>query len=191
MNNLNKVLQRPTPNISLPRNGFDRGYEIKYNFSSGQLLPVFAEPVFGGSKCVVNRQELLRCSQVNTASMARVDHHVDFYFVPFRLMYSNYGQARPNVADVNSSLLGSKDFKPNLYIPSITGGNLQDYLLAQTGEKDIFGYDVAKESLRLLDLLNYGITSSLMSNNLEAVNLPNQNPFRILAYQKVYYDQTY
>ena len=41
----NSVLQRPKRKGSLPRNGFDRGYETKFNLSAGLLVPVFCEPV--------------------------------------------------------------------------------------------------------------------------------------------------
>lgn len=194
----NKVLQRPVGNMSLPRNGFSRGREVKFNQSAGIALPIFSEVLFGNSSVRLNRKELMRASQVNTAAMPSVDHHIDFYFVPFRQLLSNYGQIRSQVSDAFSTAMASNNFRPDTRVPMISATVLYGVLqsLEQSDIiKDMFGFNRLSGAVRLLDLLNYGVTLDALDNNGERLSdditfsgMSDINPFRLAAYQKIWYD---
>lgn len=200
----NKVLERPLPNHSLPRNGFDRGFEIKYNFSSGMALPVFCEPVLGNSKMRINRKCLLRASQLQTAAMVRNSFNVDFFFVPFRQLWSYYGALRTGTKDYYSSKM---QLNANVSLENLprfaarVGSSHHDLytmlsalhdLSSTENNPDIHGYAADQGCARLLDLLNYGVnidyilSSSSLADWMDS--LPAMSPFKLLAYQKVWYD---
>lgn len=198
------VLQKPLPNASLPRNGFDRGFEMKWNFSAGMALPVFCQPVLGDTSMRINRQVVLRAAQLQTASMARMNLNIDFFFVPFRQMFSFYGAMRTNTNDIYSSLLNQKVIRDG--VPAFSGQTLQSWLqtMMQSGSTDMFGYSDIDDGLRLLDLLDYGISGydsvdlgktwpghdgQWIDRLLSKVRqLPTMSAYKLLAYQKVWYD---
>ena len=193
----NPILQRPVANMSLPRNGFPRGFEVKFNQSSGMALPIFSEVVFGNSSCRINRKELLRASQVNTAAMPSVDHHIDFYFVPFRQLVTHYGQMRSQVADGFSTAMAGNSFSPDTKLPMINCTTLHGVLssMEQSQLKDMFGFSSLTGAIRLLDLLNYGVTLDVLEANGERLDsdkyfggMSDINPLRLCAYQKIWYD---
>lgn len=190
------VLSSPARRANLPRNGFDRGYEIKFQQSCGHLLPIFAQPVLGESKVTINRESIIRAAQVNTAALARVSHNIDFYFVPFRQLYSLYGVKRTATKDIHSSLINQSNI--NARIPFISPAIMQNYL-EQPTSVDVTGVDVRIGSMRLLDVLGYGINFNNVNfdDTSDLITWPNGaqvtqgiacNPFRLLAYQKVFYD---
>lgn len=196
MNN-NPVLQRPVAHISQPRNGFPRGFEVKFNQSSGMALPIFSEVVFGNTSCRINRKELLRASQVNTAAMPSVDHHIDFYFVPFRQLVTNYGQMRSQVSDSFSTAMAGNAFKPDTRLPMINQSTLLGVLqsMEQSQLRDMIGFLRLPGAIRLLDMLNYGVTLDVLEANGERLDsdsyfggMSDINPLRLCAYQKIWYD---
>lgn len=193
----NPILQRPVANMSLPRNGFPRGFEVKFNQSSGMAVPIFSEVVFGGTACRINRKELLRASQVNTAAMPSVDHHIDFYFVPFRQLVTNYGQMRSQVSDSFSTAMAGNAFKPDTRLPMINQTALLGVLqsMEQSQLRDMIGFLRLPGAIRLLDMLNYGVTLDVLEANGERLDsdayfggMSDINPLRLCAYQKIWYD---
>lgn len=199
-----KVLERPLPNQSLPRNGFDRGFEIKYNFSSGMALPVFCEPVLGNTKMRINRKCLLRAAQLQTAAMVRNSFNIDFFFVPFRQMWSYYGALRTGTKDYYSSKLqlNANVSLENLprFSARVGSGHHDFYTMLSSlhdaassdNNPDIHDFPGDHGCARLLDLLNYGVNANytLSAGGLAEWldTLPALSPFKLLAYQKVWYD---
>lgn len=180
-------LSRPMPNASLPRNSFDRSFIKNVNWSAGMLLPLFCEYVPAGSKCRINRSVFMRTAQLNTAAFPVLDHNIDFYRVPLRLLMTRYNEFKTNIQDTNSSSLypkvnGSYVPTPPSRMPYIKTQDI--YSLGSSGLTDDFGYDISYGAARLLDLLGYddSYIGGAATHNLEL------NAFKLLAYQKCYYD---
>lgn len=179
------ALSRPMPNASLPRNSFPRGFCKRFNMSTGMLLPVFAQFVPLGSKFRLNRSIFLRTAQLNTAAFPLIDFNIDFYVVPLRLLMTRYDEFKTNTQDLNSSAFSSthvpsrmpyfklSDIHSTIVSPSFTPGT------------DLLGVDLKYGAARLFDLLGYDDANLAgLASGYDA----EYNAFRLLAYQKIYYD---
>lgn len=171
------------------RNVFDKSRRDVFGVNIGQLLPVFCEEVVPGDKVKVSASDLVRCMPLVTSPFARMKQHLDFYFVPYEQLWSNW----LNFVNMKDDYYSSSQ-KGRLFVPSVTGAILNDIVnpsVNNTG--DIFGISNSFNSMKLLDLLGYGsvyfnrVLSSDMSipkfNNSSRFNL-----FRIAAYNKIWYD---
>lgn len=193
MQRKNSVLGRPLPDASIPRNGFDRSFTSKVNWSAGMLLPVFCKFGLKGSHNRINRRVFMRTADVNTAAFERMDTHIDFFAVPIRYLWSHYDNFYLNINDTNSSALifdpeqyqiGSANLSIPTQVPSFNLNLpsepdwMQDTYLIEDGTPFRLG------AIRLLDMLGYGgdiyFNSGSMSQQVNALPL--------LAYQKIYYD---
>lgn len=192
MANKKAVLGRPTPDASLPRNAFDRESMREFHYALGQLVPGWWEAFTAGSHVKLNRKIFQRTSQLNTASFPILDTHVQYYFVPFRLLWSLWDDFRLGIKDVNSTALVNSADETSLgsiTMPSrVPYTTIQD-ILTQTGnmvsnsQTDIFGFPTAPQAYKLLNLLGYGMPNAMSPSQVGDVNL-----WPILAYHKIYYD---
>lgn len=192
MANKKAVLGRPTPDASLPRNAFDRESMREFHYALGQLIPGWWEAFTAGSHVKLNRKIFQRTSQLNTASFPILDTHVQYYFVPFRLLWSLWDDFRLGIKDVNSTALVNSQDETSLgsiTMPSrVPYTTIQD-ILTQTGnmvsnsQTDIFGFPTAPQAYKLLNLLGYGMPNAMSPSQVGDVNL-----WPILAYHKIYYD---
>lgn len=188
----NSVLGRPLPDASLPRNAFDRSFTVKCNWSAGMLIPVFCKNGLKGSHCKINRSVFMRTADVNTAAFTAIDTHIDFYAVPYRLLWSHYDNFQLNINDTNSSVLmmgnsvyqgegySGIDFRVPNVVPSF---NLNQDTLPMSGITLDDGTSGVDGMFRLLDHLGYGNMWTSSGSVTQVVNA-----FNLLAYQKVYYD---
>lgn len=172
----NKVFGRPLPNSSLPRNAFDRGYNMKLNFSSGMILPTFVQYCVGGSKVKINQKAFLRSAAVNTAAMTSCDFYTDFYYVPLKLLLTLFGQFKTKTNDVHSSAMLTIPTS----LPRLSRSDLSTVLQQTTG--DIFNIPFNYNADRLVELLGYGADA----NSVDPVG--DVNMLSACAYQKVYFD---
>lgn len=184
------VLSRPSPDASLPRNAFDRESMRVYHYSLGQLIPAWFEVLTAGSHAKINRKIFQRTSDLNTAAFPMIDTHIQYYFVPFRQLWSLWDDFKLGIKDVNStSLVNISDTTTdgNLTLPNrVPYTSLADLETAlinsqSNGEVDIFGFPAQDSARKLLNMLGYGFPF-YGANQLE-VNL-----WPILAYHKIYYD---
>ena len=60
--------------------------------------------------------------------------------------------------------------------------------LVNTSDINIFGLPLSDDRVRLFDMLGYGLNSSNYQKFVNVLDSFNVNPFRFLAYQKVYFD---
>lgn len=181
------VYSRPMPNASLPRNSFPRGFMTSLNWSAGMLLPVFCKEVPKGSHCRIDRSIFMRTAQLNTAAFPKMDNHIDFFKVPKRLLMTRYEEFLTNTADANSSgiLDGNNGFGVPVTAPYI---RRQDIYTTLNGTyTDIIGDSIFHGAQRLLDLLGYDHSNCIMPSSADPFET-NLNAFRLLAYQKIYYD---
>lgn len=181
------VLSRPLSEAHLSRNAFDVGYTNKFTSSLGMLLPCYVRECNPDEHYRINPRMFCRSMPMNSAAFIQCTQHVEFYFVPYRLLWHSFGQWFVGTKfDVSTS--HPSEQKENF--PTIDLGTLFAGLVSRTAQNsftDVLGYSLAKGSLRLLDLLGYGDLSHFHDGSLSIVNIANVkvSPFRLLAYQKI------
>ena len=181
------VLSRPLSEAHLSRNAFDVGYTNKFTSSLGMLLPCYVRECNPDEHYRINPRMFCRSMPMNSAAFIQCTQHVEFYFVPYRLLWHSFGQWFVGTKfDVSSSHL----FEQKANFPTFDLGTLFAGLVSRTIQSsftDVLGYSIAKGSLRLLDLLGYGDLSHFDDGSLSIVNIDNVkvSPFRLLAYQKI------
>lgn len=198
---MNSIFAKQKSKANLQRNAFDLSRSDIFSASAGMLLPCFVEEVNPNEHFEITPSSFLRTMPLNTAAYTRLKQNVEFYFVPYRLLLRQFPQFI-----VGTDFKISSISQLNLYKSSIPYLELQPTLLALVGAAnastsaehsvDSLGYPAWRGTLRLLDLLGYGITAnglvqaakanpSMSMRDIAAVKV---NPFRLLAYQKIYYD---
>lgn len=179
------VLQKPLSIAHPDRNAFDVGYTNKFTSSLGMLLPCYVRECNPNEHYRINPRMLCRSMPMNSAAFIQCTQNVEFYFVPYRLLWSSFPQWFVGTKfDVSSS-------HPNedkATFPTFDLGTIFQSIIGKTVSSkwtDVLGYSLTKGSLRLLDLLGYGDLSHF--DDITNVNIDNVkvSPFRLLAYQKV------
>lgn len=85
MSLFNKIqLRRPS------RNKFNLSHERKLSLKMGNLVPIMCQEVVPGDKFRVNTQVLMRMAPMLAPIMHRVNVKVDYFFVPNRLIWSEW-----------------------------------------------------------------------------------------------------
>lgn len=179
------VLQKPLSVAHPDRNAFDVGYTNKFTSSLGMLLPCYVRECNPNEHYRINPRMLCRSMPLNSAAFIQCTQNVEFYFVPYRLLWSSFPQWFVGTKfDVSTGF--SRPDKANF--PTFDLGTIFQSIYGNTVAtqwSDVLGYSLTKGALRLLDLLGYGDLSHF--DDITNVNIENVkvSPFRLLAYQKV------
>ena len=179
------VLQKPLSIAHPDRNAFDVGYTNKFTSSLGMLLPCYVRECNPNEHYRINPRMLCRSMPMNSAAFIQCTQNVEFYFVPYRLLWSSFPQWFVGTKyDVTS--LKSNEEKATF--PTFNLGSIYQAIIGDNianAYSDVLGYSLTKGALRLLDLLGYGDLSHF--NDITNVNIEDVkvSPFRLLAYQKV------
>lgn len=179
------VLQKPLSIAHCDRNAFDVSYTNKFTSSLGMLLPCYVRECNPNEHYRINPRMLCRSMPMNSAAFIQCTQNVEFYFVPYRLLWSSFPQWFVGTKfDVSSGFL--RPDKANF--PTFDLGTIFQSVIGHTISttwSDVLGYSLTKGALRLLDLLGYGDLSHFDDTlNLKIDNVK-VSPFRLLAYQKV------
>ena len=195
------IFSKQKSKANLQRNAFDLSRSDIFSASAGMLLPCFVEEVNPNEHFEITPSSFLRTMPLNTAAYTRLKQNVEFYFVPYRLLLRQF----PQFIVGTEYAISSYD-SLNLYKSPLPYIDLQKTLLALVGavnalsssnpSVDALGYPAWRGTLRLLDLLGYGVSASEVVSAAKAnpamterdISFVKVNPFRLLAYQKIYYD---
>lgn len=179
------VLQKPLSIAHPDRNAFDVGYTNKFTSSLGMLLPCFVRECNPNEHYRINPRMLCRSMPMNSAAFIQCTQNVEFYFVPYRLLWSSFPQWFVGTKfDVTADKLN----EDKATFPTFDLGTIFQAIYGSTVASqwsDVLGYSLTKGALRLLDLLGYGDLShfdDITNLNIENIKV---SPFRLLAYQKV------
>lgn len=179
------VLQKPISIVHPDRNAFDVGYTNKFTSSLGMLLPCYVRECNPNEHYRINPRMLCRSMPMNSAAFIQCNQNIEFYFVPYRLLWSSFPQWFVGTKFDVSSASPNED---KATFPTFDLGTIFQSVIGHTVSTewtDVLGYSLTKGALRLLDLLGYGDLSHF--NDITNVNIDNVkvSPFRLLAYQKV------
>lgn len=187
--NLNTLKAHPE------RNAFDLSHNDVFSCAPGMLLPISCTEVLPNEHYEINPQIFLRTMPLNSAAFVRMRQHVEFFFVPMRVLCRQFNQMVVGTRYPMSGISDLNNF--NGAVPSMTLQGLMDAAKNATGS-DGLGISVKNGALRLLDLLGYGFSSvrELSSTNYPAKyssreteqESPSLSVIRLACYQKIYQD---
>lgn len=187
--NLNTLKAHPD------RNAFDLSHNDVFSCAPGMLLPISCTEVLPNEHYEINPQIFLRTMPLNSAAFVRLRQHVEFFFVPMRVLSRQFQQFVVGTKYPQSALSTLNDFNGTL--PSIPLASLR-YWLENSQGIDGMSIDLKHGGMRLFDLLGYGFSSVRKADgnnypdsyklNTTTQNSPSLSPFRLAAYQKIYQD---
>ena len=79
-------ISTPTPG----KNKFDLSREVKKTGNMGMLYPCFIQDVVPGDSFRVNTQQMIRFSPLLAPMMHNVDFKLDYFFVPYRIIWDEW-----------------------------------------------------------------------------------------------------
>lgn len=115
------------PSVAIERSSFDRSHGVKTTFNVGDLVPMFVDEVLPGDTFDLKLHAFARMATPIFPIMDNVYLHTFFFFVPYRLVWSNWRKfmgEQDNPGDSTSYLV------PTMTAPGggYTEGSLSDYL---------------------------------------------------------------
>lgn len=178
------------------RNAFDLSHNDVFSCAPGQLLPISCTEVLPNEHFEINPQIFLRTMPLNSAAYVRMRQHVEFFFVPSRVLLRQFPQFVVGTKYPISSLDTLNSFQDN--IPSVQLSTLRKLYELSGDSLDGLGIPLKFGYLRLFDLLGYGINSSRKINSstypdeyasgTSKQSSPKLSILRFAAYQKIYQD---
>lgn len=182
------VLQKPLSISNVSRNAFDVGYSNKFTSSLGMLLPCFVRECNPDEHYRINARMFTRTMPMNSAAFIQCTQHIEFFFVPYRLLWRDFPQFVTGTK-YSTSLYDSKvsSDSPKFDLAKIYNAFKEKLAASQPTPAggfgtDLLGYPKMQNAMRLLDLLGYGCYYTPESKDFAPAVM---NPFRLLAYQKI------
>lgn len=173
----------------LDRNAFDLSHNDVFSCAPGMLLPISTTEVLPNEHFEINPQIFLRTMPLNSAAFVRMRQHIEFFFVPMRVLCRQFNQFVVGTKYPISAIEALNSFSGKLPHTSIKFISQALNKSTQADSNlDGMGSDVKTQAVRLLDLLGYGITSV---DSLAEGRLPTNyllSVFRLACYQKIYSD---
>lgn len=166
------------------RSKFRMNHQAKLTMEMGELVPIFCQDVLPGDRWRVSTQQLIRFAPMIAPLMSDVDAYVHFYFVPDRIINSNFEKLI--TGSKNGKVLKEEDIPTYPYLavsnqflnktpdqinktsenwdgkPYVSDGSLPDYLQFPTVKK------------------------SFVPSRLDGTFEMHEGPLR--AYQRIYFD---
>lgn len=171
----------------LDRNAFDLSHNDVFSCAPGMLLPISATEVLPNEHYEINPQIFLRTMPLNSAAFVRMRQHIEFFFVPMRVLCRQFNQFVVGTKYPISAITELNSYDSQL--PKSALASLRSALDPATQSElnlDGMGSNVRVQAIRLLDLLGYGLNS--LSSLSAAPDGYYVSLFRLAAYQKVYSD---
>lgn len=182
------------------RSGFDLSKRVLFTSKVGELLPVYCKPTLPGDKWHINLQSFTRTQTVQSSAFTRIKEHLDFFFVPYHLLWRNFQDSFTQIS--NSSNFAKSpydDVQISDKLPYINQRTLfTEVINGKTlSLTDEVGLNNLSQALKLLAYLGYSdltqFSQDYIEKNKQAVINSNVQDVNVslmplLAYQKVYYD---
>lgn len=187
--NLNTLKAHPE------RNAFDLSHNDVFSCAPGMLLPISCTEVLPNEHYEINPQIFLRTMPLNSAAFVRLRQHIEFFFVPMRVLSRQFQQFVVGTKYPQSALSTLNEFSGHL--PSVPLASLR-YWLENVPGVDGMNITFKHGGQRLFDLLGYGFSSvrkadgenypDSYSSGSTTQSSPSLSLFRLAAYQKIYQD---
>lgn len=168
-------LSKPSPNLA--RNDFDLSNRYVHTANFGELRPSLCVETVPGDYIEIDAANLVRAIPFVASPFLRVKQHIDVWFVPYQDLWHNFNQFITRRSDPLSSSLKDTVYCPRFYIEDVLNAG-------QSGDTDIVGRDWRTGRDTLLEDLGY-----ISKKNAVIQQGPAANPWRILAYNKIWYSE--
>jgi ribosomal protein L21E len=122
--NNNRFAQIPTPNLQ--RSLFKRNFGNKFTLNEGDLIPIHVDEIYAGDTINANLQSFVRLTTPITPIMDSIDLDLHAFFVPSRLVMTDYYKMLGEQVDPGDST--------DILIPQITATTFAENSIA-----DYFG----------------------------------------------------
>lgn len=191
-------IKAPTPNRN--RNAFDLSQRHLFTAHAGMLLPVLSLDLIPDDHVEINASDFMRTLPMNTAAFTSMRGVYEFFFVPYHQLWRPFDQFITGMKDYTSSALyGIHSGSTPKCVPNFNLKKLYEFLDSEKAEQpvDVLGFSQRLGASRLLDLLGYSRLWNSSHEDICAPGAPDKflnavdfscNPFRILAYNKIYQD---
>lgn len=178
------------------RNGFDLSRKNIFSAKIGELLPVACIECIPGDSFNIKTQHFTRTRPVNTAAFTRIREYYDWFFVPTNLLWNKFNTFVTQMGNNNQQADAiNQAAQVTDQHPYFSRREISSYLtgvdMASETKSNIFGFNRALNSAKLLEYLDYGKwlkTSNSFTEPSYYLDDVALNPFPILAYQKIYSD---
>ena len=176
------------------RSAFDLSHKKSFTAKVGELLPIHVEDVAPGEYHRIATSLFTRTQPCQTAAFCRFKENVNWFFVPYHLLWRYYNnfvvQTNANEWSVspNAELHGGQQplFTHHPYFTATSWEEALNKIQTDSLKKNNpLGYDRGMLSKKLLEYLGYGDLSLIHSNDVSDIA---RNIFPLLAYHKVYND---
>lgn len=178
-----------------PRNAFDLSQKHLFTAHAGMLLPVMTLDLIPHDHVSIQATDFMRCLPMNSAAFMSMRSVYEFFFVPYSQLWHPFDQFITGMNDYRSDLTyGLHKGKAPLVVPSVSRRDIFAFISENKAKKDIFGYSPVDNSLRLLDLLGYGVYinpdgTARKDEFVKSIQKDEKlSLFRLSAYQKIYND---
>ena len=181
------------------KGSFDLSYRNILSCEFGQLIPFDIREVVPSDHFKISTSTFTRTKPLVSAAYSRFREHIDYYFVPYRLLW-RFSDSLFTSTPVNNSAVSATPTTTSVETtsaPYLTAAEIKsalDLLHTKQGTTampyyiiDDGGLQSFTTSRQLLNLLGYG--DWINYPNLPSItSTPNLSVFRLLAYQKIYQD---
>lgn len=181
-----KALNKPS------RDGYDMSKTNRFTAKAGELLPVYSKLVMKGDKWKGKVKFITNTRPLNSDAYTDIREYYNWYFVPMHLLWDKFNEWSVDLKDnvqVAASINGNAPLSEKH--PYFTCGQIYDSLLSldslteANNKLNTFGFERGQLARKLLHYLGYGDYYKSRTFMLKNADL---NPWRLLAYQKIYQD---
>ena len=167
-----------------PRNGFDVSQHRFYTAKAGELLPCYVHEVIPGDKLEIDLQSFTRSRPVQTAAFTRIKENVEFFFVPFRLLWKHFPEFQKGFLDSDNQNRVVTDIKSMAFPmmpPTMLMQDVQKLLnackqsFAAGSSSSQYQYSINEHGLpifstaeKLLNYLGYGRPISSATSSIDS-----------------------
>lgn len=180
---MSKLDKKPMQQAQLSKSSHDLSHTYDYTSSTGMILPLVHDLLNPGEsiQCKIDLSDT-RTMPLQAAAYLDLDLHVDYFFVPMDMIFSNFNSFIYRIKEYYSSA----NF-PHDNLPLMILANYKDDIYNSYSQKVITGAqgtlfdDLAKGSTRLFEHLGYGS----LRTGVQTFN-PNVFPYALCAYNAIY-----
>jgi hypothetical protein len=152
------------------KNKFDLSHEVKQTGNMGYLYPCYVQDVIPGDSLRVTTQQMIRLSPLLAPMMHNVDFKLDYFFVPYRLVWDEW----------KDFITGGEDGNDLPSFPRIPVNTSSDNFLEKGKLADYLGVPPIQSSM------SGGINGGAFPNISNGAQELSALPFR--AYQLIYHE---
>lgn len=178
---------------NVSRNGFDLSRKNLFTAKVGEMIPACVMECLPDDSIDIDTAWFTRTQPINTAAYTRMREYYDFYFVPTNILWNKFNTFVTQMTDNNQKANG---LNTNVTLsdeqPYFTTYQIGEYInrLRNADKKNFFGFHRSTLTCKLLHYLGYGDFSAYDVTGSAPTIGGNYklNPFKLLAFQKVYQD---